>query len=213
MKNTARSLLVAVTVMVGCTEAPAPTALRSIEPLFLAAGAGSYLPGERQPTMDATNAVGISEEGVGQVLAQTFTPRANGLLGYLQLPVACLGSTLLNVKVREGLGGRILHQVNVAGLPNTLSNTMSLILAYDPATMGRGIRLRKGTQYAFELAAVRGSPTDFAAVCGIAKGPDGNSYGGGRSYYWDPRVVTTWLPRPTGISTDDEDLPFVTLIR
>ncbi|HEX4935394.1 MAG TPA: hypothetical protein VFV33_19570 [Gemmatimonadaceae bacterium] len=205
--------LVAIAVVVGaCTEAPAPTALIPDQPL-LAASAGAYVPGEQQPLMDATNAVGIMENGVGPILAQTFTQRASASLGYLQLPVACLGSTLLNVRIREGLGGRILYQVNAAGLPRTLSNTMSTIQVYDPATMGRGIRLRKGTQYAFELAAVRGSPTDFSASCGIAKGPDGNSYNGGRSYAWDPRFVTSWVPRPNGSPADDEDLPFITLVR
>jgi hypothetical protein len=208
----ARTLLISTTLLAACTDASAPTALVPDAPL-LAAGGGAYLPGEQQPIMDASNAVGISEDGVGQVLAQTFTPRASGWLGYLQLPVACLGSTLLNVKIREGLAGTILHQVNVAGLPGTLSNSMSLIQVYDPATMSRGIRIRRGTRYAFELAAVRGSPTDFAAVCGIAKGPDGDSYGGGRSYYWDPRLFTSWLPRPSGSPTDDEDLPFITMVR
>jgi hypothetical protein len=208
----ARTLLLATALLAACTDAPAPTALVPEAPL-LAAGGGAYLPGEQQPILDASIAVGISEEGVGQILAQTFTPRANGWLGYLQLPVACLGSTLLNVKVREGLAGRILYQVNVAGLPNALSNAMSLIQVYDPATMGRGIRLRRGIVYAFELAAVRGSPTDFAPVCGIAKGPDGNSYAGGRSFYWDPRLFASWLPRPSGSASDDEDLPFITLVR
>lgn len=211
MAHFARALLIATTLVAACTDSPAPTALVPEVPL-LAAGGGAYTPGEQQLIMDASNAVGISEAGAGQILAQTFTPRASGWLGYLQLPVACLGSTRLNVKIREGLGGPILYQVSVAGLPNTLSNTVSLIQLYDPATMGRGIRLRKGTPYAFELAAVGGSPTDFAAVCGIAKGPDGDSYGGGRSYFLDP-LVATWLPRPTGSPTDDEDLPFITLVR
>jgi hypothetical protein len=178
-----------------------------------AMAAHAYAPGESQPVADVNLGTwAIYPVGVGQVLAQTFTPDSNEWLGYLQLPVGCSADVLLNVKIREGLGGTVLYEVNIAGLPTSVSNTLQLIQVYDPDESKKGIKLRKGREYAFELAAFP-RPGASGLTCGIAKGPASNSYAGGRGYFQDSRNGTTFLPLPNGAATDDEDLPFITLVR
>lgn len=178
--------------------------------------ARAYLPGEAQPLVDlSSGGLAIYPAGVGQVLAQTFTPKANGWLGYLQLPVACDPGVLLNVRVREGMGGPMLYEVNVAGLQlqqGTPFGTLQLIQVFDPAVSKNGIKLRKGHEYAFELAATRDQYT-ASGSCAIARGPTGDSYTRGRSFFQVPDNGPDFLPLPNGAPNDDEDLPFVTLVR
>jgi hypothetical protein len=180
-----------------------------------AAGGRAFLPGEQQPQWNiSTGTWAIYPEGEGQNLAQTFTPTAAQGLGYLQLPVGCAEGVLLNIKIRDGLSGPILYEVNVVGLPQEINGTFSLIQVYDPAVYGSGIRLRKNRTYAFELAAFPGPYAGANNSCGIAKGPAENSYLGGKGYYSDPTVkLPSFVPIPTGKPSDDQDLPFVTLVR
>ena len=119
---------------------------------------------------------------------------------------------LLNVKIRAGLGGAILYEANVAGLPGTVDGTFQLIQVFDPARTSKGIKLREGREYAFELATVP-APGATETSCGLAMGPAANTYPRGRAYYQDPINGPSFLPIPNGAPTDDEDLPFITLVR
>jgi hypothetical protein len=178
-----------------------------------AAGGRPFTPGEQQTAVDLSRGtLALYPAGAGQVLAQTFTPTSNQALGYVEVPVACESGVLLNVKIRAGLGGAILYEVNTAGLPEFVDGSMQLIQVYNPR--GRhGIRLHRGRQYAIELAAFPG-PDAVGNTCGIARSPAGNTYAGGQGWYEDPPVNGPgFLPLPNGEDGDDEDLPFITLVR
>ena len=209
MRSLHVALVVSATMIAACAEspiAPAPhggTATASARP---------FLPGEQQPIAVSGETWTFHPAGSGQILAQTFTPDGNQWLGYLELPVGCADGVLLNVKIRDGLSGPILYEANVSGLPQAIDGAFQLIQAFDPAVTRHGIRLRKNHEYAFELAAFPG-PTATETTCGIAKGPAGSSYAGGRAYFQDPVNGPAFLPLPNGAPTDDTDLPFRTLVR
>lgn len=192
-------LLVTAVACLACSDTPtAPieqgaAALRNPKPFTF---------GEQQPIVDAAaNPLAIYPVGSGQILAQTFTPSKNGLLGYIQLPVSCSPGVLLNIKIRDGLNGPILYDVNVLGLPEIQEGAFQLLQVYDPAVM-KGIKIKKGHEYAFELAAFPG-PSAVGTSCSIAQGPAGDSYAGGQGYYQDPINGPAFLPMGT-------DLPFIT---
>ena len=203
-------LIAGLGLVTACTDASLdPSALP--DPSF-AKGGRPFEPGEQQPVADWTRAVyAIYPTGVGQNLQQTFTPSSNQWLGYLELPVACSEDVLLNVKIRDGFNGAILYEANYAGLTGGVG-VFELLQVYDPAVSHHGIRLRRGQEYAFELAAFPAEGAEFNS-CGIVVGPVGNSYAGGRAYYQDPINGPDFIPIPTGQPTDDEDLPFITLVR
>jgi hypothetical protein len=119
---------------------------------------------------------------------------------------------LLNVKIRDGLNGPILYEMNVLGLPETQEGVFQLLQVYNPDVTKNGIKIKKGHEYAFELAAFPG-PTAVSTTCSIAQGPAGDSYGGGRGYYQDPINGPAFLPIPNGSPTDNQDLPFITEVR
>ena len=200
------SLLV---VGAACAEATSAPAIASSAPLT---AEKPYLPGERQPDVLGSGALAIHQQGVGQILAQTFTPQSNQLLGYIELPVTCSENVDLVVKVTEGLNGPVLHEVFVFGLTGSVQDPPRLIQLFDPAGRGKGIRLKKGTEYAFVLSSFP-LPGATGTTCGIAKGPVGDSYAEGRAYYQDPVNGPTFLPLPNGQPTDEQDLPFTTFIR
>ena len=168
-----------------------------------------FTPGEQQRAVDLTRGpLALYPTGDGQNLAQTFTPRTNQRLGYLQLPVGCAEGVLLNVKIREGIEGAILYEANVAGLPAIVDGSFQLIQVYDPARTRNGIKLHKRRTYAFELAAFPG-PEATGTTCGLARADRREtSTRGGEGYYQDP--INGPLYYPLG---DGEDLPFVTLVR
>ncbi len=182
------------------------------EPAFAPASRPFEPNGPQQPVVDLARGftLAIYPAGEGQNLAQTFSVTSSMQLGYVELPVGCTAGTLLNVKIREGIGGAILFEGNVLGLPQVVDGDFELIQVYNPAT-SRGIRLRPDRTYAFELAAF---PSGASHTCGLAPGPAGNSYGGGKGWYEDvPINGPGFIPLPTGNPTDDEDLPFITLVR
>lgn len=209
-----RSMLVCTAALAALCVNPVPLPFAGSPGISSAIAANAFGPGESQPNVDlAVGTYAIFPAGFGQVLAQTFTPRANGWLGYLELPVGCADGVLLNVKIREGLGGAVIYETNVTGLPEVIDGAFQLIQVYDPAVSHRGHKLRKGREYAFELAAFPG-PGAVANTCGIARGPAGNTYPRGSGYYQDVTVNgNAFLPIPDGAPNDDEDLPFVTLVR
>jgi hypothetical protein len=196
---------------------PHPKVSALVAGLSLAGACGEqpYTPHEQQPVATvATGTLALYPVGEGQNLAQTFTPTENQWLGYLELPVGCTAGTLLNVRIREGLGGVVLFESNVAGLPEVVDDTFHLIQVFDPAVSSEGIRLQMDRQYAFELAAFAGPGSPDPATCGMAKGPAGDSYAGGQGWYVDlSGGPTPYLPLPDGAPGDDVDLPFVTLSR
>jgi len=172
-----------------------------------AEAARPYAPGEQQPLLDLKRGTwALYPEGEGQVVAQTFTPSRNQWLGYLQIPVGCASGVLLNVRIRDGLGGPILSEVNVSGLPEVVDGTLQLIQVFDPAVTKHGIRLKRGRPYSFELAAFPG-PAATETTCGVASGPAADTYPAGSAYYED---VPTNGP---GFVDAGEDLPFITLVR
>ena len=209
MRSLRVALAVTATLIAACADSP-------VGPVphggTAAASAKPYLPGEQQPIIVNTSTWGIYPVGTGQIVAQTFTPASTQWLGYIELPVGCEAGVLLNVKIREGLNGPILYEMNVAGLPEDVPGTFQLLQVFDPAVTRHGIRLHKGREYAFELSAFPG-PAATGTACGIAVGPPGDSYAGGRGYYQDPINGPAFLPLPTGAPTDDHDLPFRTLVR
>lgn len=171
--------------------------------------AAPFLPGEQQSTADPKSGTwALYPNGAGQNLSQTFKPRSNQQLGYLELPVGCSAGVLLNVKIRDGLAGPIMYETNVSGLPAVVDGTFQLIQVYNPAV--GPLHLRKNHAYAFELAAFPG-PGAVETTCGLAKGPVGDSYPRGSGFYSDP--IAGWLHLPNGLATDEQDLPFITLVR
>jgi hypothetical protein len=218
MRGTHQSVLpiACLLLVAGCAEAPLAPSRGPAPPAF-ANGGRAYLPGEQQPTTDGTRGItyAIGSVATGQVLAQTFTPSSNQWLGYLKIPVGCSPSVLLNVKIREGIDGPVLYESNHAGLPTAVSDTFQLLQVFDPAVKQHGIKLHKNHVYAFELAAFPGDGASETTglTCGILVGPATNSYAGGRGYWATPSTGQPFLPLPAGQSTDDEDLPFVTLVR
>lgn len=205
------ALIASLSLAVACSEPAAPVA--DDPPLSLELVAAPFLPGEQQPTAALTrNPLAIYPMGAGQNLAQVFRPTTTQSLGYLELPVGCAAGVLLNVKIRRGLDGPILYEVNVAGLPQVVDGSFQLIQVYNPAVHGRGILLEGGRSYSFHLAAFPG-PGALARTCGIPQGPAGDSYSRGRGFYRDPINGPSFLPLPNGAPTDNEDLPFRTLVR
>jgi hypothetical protein len=202
------AILVMPLILNACTESTStPT---DLVPSF-AAGGAPYLPAEQQPVVDLSRGTyAIFSPGEGQILAQTFTPQSNQWLGYIELPVGCEARALLNVKIRDGLGGTILSEGNTI-VPVEIDGTFQLIQLFD-ARHSQGIRLRKNHEYVVELSAF--STTATAGMsCGIAAGPAGDSYANGGAYYQDPVNGPSFLPLPTGLVADQEDLPFRTLSR
>jgi hypothetical protein len=175
------------------------------------AGGVPFTPdGPQQPVIDETRGFNyaIAASGVGQLLTQTFTADRTELLGYLELPVACQINVLLNVKIRQGLAGPILYEVNVTGLPTTQEGDLQLIQVYD-ATVSRGIRLRRGTGYAIELAAFTTDSSLTDPRCSIVPGPAGDSYAGGQAW-----TLASGVPGADWVAiAGGEDLPFITWVR
>lgn len=177
-----------------------------------APGPPPYLPGEKQDSIYASRGtLSIGAPGAGQQLVQTFASPTNGWLGYLELPVGCGAGVLLNVMIRDGLGGPVLFEGNAAGLP-TVVGSFQLIQVFDPAVSPHGIRIHKNHQYAFELAAFV-PPGVTENQCGIARGPAFDVYPRGRAYFQDVVNGPGFLPLPNGLASDEEDLPFITLMR
>lgn len=178
-----------------------------LQPTLASAAPPPFTPGEQQISMHFPSGTwAIYAAGQGQILAQTFTPSSNQALGYLLLPVGCTDA-LIGVTIRDGMGGPILYQSNHV-VPDRVTGEYQLLQVYDPAKT-QGTRLRKGHEYAFELAAipVSGSP---GGTCGIVKGPASNGYGNGQAYYEDvPVNGPGFIP----IDATGGDLPFSTLVR
>lgn len=203
------AVLCSLGVIAGCSEMPSEPAMPADRPAF----ATTYV-GEQQPHVELKRGTyAIYPETAGQVVSQTFTPANSGLLSFIQMPVGCAHGVFLKVRVRKGLGGAILYEGNVAGLPLHIDGSFQVIQVYnpeDPETPD-GMQVGSGRTYAFELAAIAG-PDATDPTCGIAKGPAGNSYDGGRSYFREPGMPA-FAPLPNALPTDDEDLPFITLMR
>ncbi len=170
-----------------------------------------FLPGEQQPAVDLSRGTyAVFPAGAGQNLVQTFRPRRKQYLGEIRVPVGCVAGVLLNVKVRAGIGGRILFEGNTRGLPEIVDGTFQN-LATRSAARPRGVKLKKNRTYAIEFASFPPGPLN---TCGIAKGPTGDSYARGQGFFEDvPTNGPGYLPLPNGAAGDQEDLPFITIVR
>jgi hypothetical protein len=165
---------------------------------------GPFIPGEQQPVVDMKRRpLAIYAPGEGQVLAQTFTAPTDQWLGYLNLPVGCAEGVSLSVKIRLGIGGVVLSEGIAARLPAVVDGTFVTLQVHNRAIAPRGIRLKRGRTYAFELTVLPGS--GGTRTCGIARGPALDSYARGTGYYQDPINGPDFLDM-------GEDLPFVTLV-
>ncbi len=170
-------------------------------------------PGEGQGVVDLTRGItyAIFPEGAGQNLVQTFSPTRKHRIFFLELPVGCSPGVLLNVRLRQGIGGPILFEGN-AVVPGPVDGTFQTIQVADVVT-SHGIKLKKNRTYAIELNAFPGVGA-ADTTCGIAPGPVGDSYSRGQGFYEDvPANGSGFLPLPNGAPTDQEDLPFRTLVR
>jgi hypothetical protein len=186
-----------------------PTLAEQFEPAFTAIDAPFTPVGPQQPLTDPSRgpyAIHMPDEG--QILAQTFMPTRNWELGYVELPVTCVAGAVLNIKIREGVGGPILSDFNHAA-PSTPSG-FQLFQINNPSS-SRGIRIRRRVTYALELSAFH-LGSDPTLLCNIMAGPAGDTYAGGQAWYKYP-FDPGFLPLPTGNPTDSEDLPFITLVR
>ena len=212
MKRLHSTLCLAALLIGACSEpATAPIARFPSGP-DLGIADRPFLPVEQQPVVVLPAGTwALYPGGLGQNLQQTFTSHEKQYLGYLELPVGCVAGVLLNVKIRDGFDGPILYEANVSGLPETVDGSFQLIQVYDPSATPKGIKLHKNHVYAFELAAFP-SASAVGTTCGIAMGPSGDSYSGGRGYYGEPPTIP-YVPLPNGLPTDDEDIPFITLMR
>lgn len=206
---------VALVVTTACVDTPTRATDPLIEEPLLARIAPGWRPGEQQPVVrdPAPFTWAIWEAGAGQELAQTFTPARNQFLGYVQLPIGCEVGTLLNVKVREGLDGPIVAEVNADLSGLIVDGSFRTVQLFNPRVRPHGARLARGTTYAIVLSAVRTPAAGTFATCGMSVGPAGNSYAGGEGYYRDTRFSSTWLRLPDGNPASDEDLAFITLVR
>ncbi len=212
------SLLLSATLVAACDDAPTAIATETeiANAALLSRGLPSrpFLPRDQQPIAVPGNTWALYPAGEGQHLAQTFTPDRGGWLGYFMLPIGCTEGVLLNIKLREGLNGPIIAEVNVADLPTVVDNSFQLIQIWNPASHPLGIRVNAGVTYAIELAAFPATPEQENRTCGMSKGPEEDSYVGGRGYYKDTtNPAATFIPLPDGNPTSDSDLPFITLVR
>ena len=205
-------IMASISLAAACSEPPSAPLPGALEP-FLAGGIPPYTPGEQQPSVDLTRgAWAIYPDGVGQTLAQTFKPSDDQRIGYLELPVVCTPGTLLNLKIRNA-GRDLLFEANISGLPEVIDGSFQLVQVFDPGVTPYGLLLRQDRNYGFELAAVPGPGSPTPATCGIAQGPIGNTYRRGRSYSRDlSGGPAPYRPLPNGLPTDQEDLPFITLV-
>lgn len=218
MKRVSAVALGLTLALAACNEPVAPPAetdagnLDVLKP-DLAIARRAFRRGERQPRVDLERGtLALFPEGQGQNLTQTFTPQRRQRLGFLRLPVGCASGVLLKVRIRDGVGGPILFDSNHSGLPVIVDGSFQLLQVFDPAT-SRGIRLRRNHVYAFELSAFPSSGAT-ESTCGLARGPVGDSYRRGQGFFEDvPTNGEGWLPIPNGAPGDQEDLPFITLVR
>ena len=206
------SLVVCSVLVAACTESVMSPAEEEVEISF-SHGLRGVAPGEEQGVVDLTRGItyAILPEGAGQNLVQTFSPTRKERIFFLELPVGCAPGVLLNVRLRQGIGGPILFEGN-AVVPGLVDGTFKTIQVANLVT-SHGIKLKKKRTYAIELAAFPQAGA-VEQTCGIAPGPVGDSYPRGQGFFEDvPTNGPGLLPLPDGLPTDQEDLPFRTLVR
>lgn len=187
---------------------------RSSLPTMLFAGlvlvAPSLLSAQPAQVVDARQAVVDSTVGglaIGgfsdQRLAQTVTVGADGRLTAVFLPVSCDSGELL-VEIRDVASNEpgpnvLAHQrVRAASLP---FRTLSLLVSIP---FRAPLDLRAGDRIAIVLDNPSGS-------CGLARGPIGDSYGGGEGFFEALPNPPGWVPF---VATPiRQDLPFLIEMR
>lgn len=140
----------------------------------------------------------------GQIVAQVFTSGINGALREVQLPIVCSPDGNLIVEIQrttsDGLpNGDILTSETFPGsdFPASIPPVFRSLAFHVPAAP-----VRVGRQFAIVLRS--------SESCGVFKGPAGDPYIGGRSYFISaPNNPSVWVPLgpPSG---DSDDLPFIT---
>lgn len=176
--------------------------------IALAAAPVAALPPEllvdqQQPVIDAskpTMAVGGVSE---QKLAQTFTVGLDGRLAGVRFAIGCADG-VLDVEI-QGVAptgepdGVVLVRTSIrAGrLPDVVPAT------FEELRLPRRLRVAPGDLLAVVLSNATGT-------CGVASGPDGDAYPGGRAYFDARPNPPGWLPL-FPLSPED-DLPFQTVV-
>ncbi len=153
-----------------------------------------------QHVLDAetgTNAIGGGSE---QILAQTFTIERNGNLTGIYLPIGCSDGNLeieiRNVEADE-LGSTV-HSSEVFSADDIVRDVRVFQLFALPF-----LSVSAGDQLAFVLQNESGS-------CGMARGPEGDSYRGGEGFYDARPNAPGW--RSITIGTGIHDLPFLIVL-
>lgn len=158
---------------------------------------------QEQPAIDAgetTLAIGGASE---QKLAQTFTVGLAGRLAEVRLPIGCEDGRL-DVEIQgttatgEPDGGVLVRRsFRAEALPGVVPAT------FVPLSLPRRLTVAPGEVLAVVLSNETGT-------CGVASGPDGDSYPGGHAWYDARPNPPGWLPLAPGSAEDD--LPFQTVV-
>jgi len=158
---------------------------------------------QEQPAIDAgelTLAIGGESE---QKLAQTFTVGLAGRLAEVRFPIGC-GSGRLEVEIQGTTAtgepdGSVLvrRSFRADALPGVVPATF---VAF---SLPRRLEVAPGDVLAIVLSNATGS-------CGVASGPDGDSYPAGRAWFDARPNPPGWVPLSPGSAEDD--LPFQTVV-
>jgi len=180
--------------LAGMAAAPAPVTAQAVldqeQAAFVSMPDGPHL------------AIGSDSE---QKLAQTVTAGRNGALSRIDLPVACVGSGDLVVRITDVTrggepGSRVLSTTRVPAerLLGTVPPSFSEIPLDAPVTMTSGQRFA----ITLEVAGPR---------CTLSAGPDGDPYGRGTAFFDARPNPPGWAPLRS-ISSPYDDLPFKTWV-
>ena len=153
-----------------------------------------------QHVLDAetgTNAIGGGSE---QILAQTFTIERNGNLTGIYLPIGCSDGNL-EIEIRNveaGEPGSTVHSREVFSADDIVRD-VSVFQLFSLSSFS----VSAGDRLAVVLQNESGS-------CGMARGPEGDSYSRGEGFYDARPNAPGW--RPLTIGTGIHDLPFLIVL-
>ena len=153
-----------------------------------------------QTVIDSANGTTLAIGGSSQQkLAQTVTADHGGELRALYLPISC-GSGYLTIEI---------HDVDAAGKPGPSVLAWRLFTRVTASVIGPtytrfkigGIYFNPGDRYSIVIGNSGGS-------CGMYKGPVGNTYNGGNSFF-DARPNAPGWVAFSGFANSPHDLPFL----
>jgi hypothetical protein len=158
---------------------------------------------QQQPVIDGTRgtlAVG-GGSGSEQKLAQTFTVGLDGRLAQVRFAISCADGVLdVEIQGTTATGepdGVVLvrRSFRADSLPEIVPGTFE--------TLSLPLRLAVGPGEV--LAIVLSNDT---GSCGVARSPDGDSYGDGKAFFDARPNLPGWIP----LAPPEDDLPFQTVV-